>query len=148
MFQTKVVEKIKTHILYHTALFFENRALHETMWKILQIRQSPMKIWRMRTACWILRTTNTHSEYVIPTDFLRQQWLGKRASMSFYTYISRLVNLGTGRRWVLASGHGRFIPGEKALGTHWSGCRVSSMNCTDDLKKTNPSLHKITKGRI
>jgi len=24
-----------------------------------------MKIWRMRIACWMLKATNTHSEYVI-----------------------------------------------------------------------------------
>jgi len=32
MFQTKVVEKIKTHILCSVFFFFENRALYEIMW--------------------------------------------------------------------------------------------------------------------
>jgi hypothetical protein len=35
MFQTKVVEKIKTHIIMFSH-FFENSAVYETMWKILQ----------------------------------------------------------------------------------------------------------------
>ena len=29
----KVVEKIKTHILCSITFFFENRAVHEVMWK-------------------------------------------------------------------------------------------------------------------
>jgi hypothetical protein len=34
MFQTKVVEKIKTHILSAITFFFvENRAVYEIMWK-------------------------------------------------------------------------------------------------------------------
>ena len=30
---------------------------------------------RMRTACWITKATDTHSEYVIVFAFLRQRWL-------------------------------------------------------------------------
>jgi hypothetical protein len=33
MFHTKVVEKIKTHILFSTVFFSENRAVYEIMWK-------------------------------------------------------------------------------------------------------------------
>ena len=34
MFQTKVVEELKTHILYSIKFFFfENRAVYEIMWK-------------------------------------------------------------------------------------------------------------------
>jgi hypothetical protein len=33
MFQTKVVEKIKTHILCSVTFFFENRAVYEIMWE-------------------------------------------------------------------------------------------------------------------
>ena len=39
-----------------------------------------MAIWRMRVACWICKGTNTHSEYITFTAFLRQQWLRERAS--------------------------------------------------------------------
>ena len=31
--------------------------------------------WRMRFACWITKATDTHSEYVIPIAFPRQQRL-------------------------------------------------------------------------
>jgi len=36
------------------------------MWKnIIEPNSQKMTIWRMRFACWIPKTTNTHSEYVI-----------------------------------------------------------------------------------
>jgi len=38
-----------------------------------------MKTRRLRFACWINRTTDTHSEYVITTSLALQQWLGERA---------------------------------------------------------------------
>ena len=42
---------------------------------------------RMHFACWITNATNTHTEYVILTTFLGQQWLRERASMlRLYVY--------------------------------------------------------------
>jgi len=50
MFQTKVVEKIRTHIL--CSIIFFNRAFCEIMWKkIVQPGRPQMTIWRMRFAC-------------------------------------------------------------------------------------------------
>ena len=40
-----------------------------------------MAIWRMRIACLMRKATNTHWEYVILTEFLRQQGLRERAVM-------------------------------------------------------------------
>jgi len=69
MFQTKVVEKIKTHILY-SVNFSENRTLYEIMWKNTVERDGPqMAIWRMRVQYRIIKTTNTHSQYVILIAF-------------------------------------------------------------------------------
>jgi hypothetical protein len=80
MFQTKVVQKIKTHILRSiTVSFFEMRSMYV------------MAIWRMRVACWISKATNTHSEYVILIACPLQQWLRERTTMLRNTYISRLV---------------------------------------------------------
>ena len=47
----------------------------------------------MRFACWITKTTGTHSEYVMLIAFPRQQWLRERATMLRYTsmYIARRV---------------------------------------------------------
>jgi hypothetical protein len=47
----------------------------------------------MRTACWITKATDTHSEYVILIAFRRQQWLRERASILRYTYIVYLVSI-------------------------------------------------------
>jgi hypothetical protein len=88
MFQTKVVEKIKTHILCSVTLC-ENGAVCEIMWNNTVERDKPqMTIWRMRIACWITKATNTHSEYVIFIAFTLQQWLYEGTSMLRYTYIA------------------------------------------------------------
>jgi hypothetical protein len=136
-------ENQNTHYIYSNS-FSKIVPCMRQCGKYCRSGQSQMKIWRMRIACWTPKTTNTHSECVISIVFPRQQWLEERTSMLRYTYISRIVHLGTGRRWVVPSDHDCFIPGEKALGTHWSGGRVDSMNFGED----NPSPHKVTTGRI
>jgi len=62
MFQTKFVEKIKTHILCPITFFSpENLALYEIMWKnFVEPDRSQMRI-----ACWITKAIDSHSEYVI-----------------------------------------------------------------------------------
>jgi len=45
MFQTKGVEKIKTHILCSIIFFFENYAVYEVMWKnIVELYRPHMTI--------------------------------------------------------------------------------------------------------
>ena len=44
-----------------------------------------------RIACWILKATETHSEYVILIVFSLQQWLHESASMLRYMYITCIV---------------------------------------------------------
>jgi hypothetical protein len=94
MFQTKVVEKIETYILYSITFFYEDRAVYDdNVEKRGTARQTTddNKTRRTRFACWITKATDTHSEYVILIAFPRQQWLRKRASMLRYTYIVCLV---------------------------------------------------------
>jgi len=73
MFQTKVVEKIKTQILCSVNFFRpKNRAVYEIMWKNIVEQDRPqMKI--KHDACaftsWITKATDTHSEYVILIAF-------------------------------------------------------------------------------
>ena len=88
MFQTAVVENIKTHILCSVTFFLENRAVYyEIMWKNTVQRGRPqITIWRMRSAFWVPKATNTHSEYVILTAFPLQQWLHERPAMLRHTY--------------------------------------------------------------
>jgi len=58
MFQTKVVDKIITHILCSPTTFLENRAVYEIMWENISEPDRPkMTIWRMRIACWITKAT-------------------------------------------------------------------------------------------
>jgi hypothetical protein len=46
----------------------------------------------MRIACWIAKTTNTHSERVLLIAFPPRQWLHVRASLSCNTCITGLVD--------------------------------------------------------
>ena len=45
----------------------------------------------MRIICWILKSKNTHSEYVTLTVFPLQQWLHERVTMLRCTYFACLV---------------------------------------------------------
>jgi len=65
MFQKKVIQEIKTHILC-SRTSFHIRAVYEIMWKHkVEPDRSPMTIWRTRITCWIIKATDIHSEYVI-----------------------------------------------------------------------------------
>jgi len=62
MFQTNVVEKMKTYNLCSKTFSPGNRAVYE-MWKhIVQPGRPQMIIWRMRTASLTPKATNTQSE--------------------------------------------------------------------------------------
>jgi hypothetical protein len=76
MFQTKVIEKIKTHILCSTTLYFLSKIVlfFEIMWKnIAEPGKPQMATWRMRVARCIPKATDTHSVYVILIAFPPQQ---------------------------------------------------------------------------
>jgi hypothetical protein len=64
--------------MLNTFFFFffslENRVAYEIMWKYTaQPGRPQMTIWRKRIACWVLKSTNIHPEYVIPISFPVQQ---------------------------------------------------------------------------
>jgi hypothetical protein len=86
MFQTKVVGRIKTYILWCNKSFSKFVPFYEIMWKNMVGWVRPqMAKWRMRLACWTTKATNTHSEYVILFAFTRQQWLTlTRLSVTLY----------------------------------------------------------------
>ena len=83
--QMKVVEKIKPRI-FSSVTFFS---------KIVPFMREmggpQMTIWRMRMACWIPKTKNTSSGYVMLTAFPLQQWLCERSSVLRYSYMASLV---------------------------------------------------------
>jgi hypothetical protein len=89
-FRQMLLEKTKS--LYVQNFFFDNHALYEKICKNIVERGRPeMTIWRMCIACWIPKSTNTHSQYVMLIAFPQQQWMHERASMLRYTYIDCIV---------------------------------------------------------
>jgi hypothetical protein len=94
MFQTKDVEKIKTHFTFNNFPFFIvfNCTFHEMMWKnTAEPRRSQLTMLRMRIAFWIPKATYKHSEYGIIIAFPLQYCLHERASVLRYTYSVCLV---------------------------------------------------------
>ena len=90
MFQTIVAEKIKTHFMFSNLFSPEIRTVYKIMRKnVGNSRQATdvSIIRRMRTACWIPKAADTHSEYVILFAFPRQKWLHERATILLYTNI-------------------------------------------------------------
>jgi len=64
IFQTELVERFRTHILY--SIYFFSKIAPFLMWKNLVEPDTPqMTIRRTRCACWVTKATGTHSEYVI-----------------------------------------------------------------------------------
>jgi hypothetical protein len=88
IFQAKVVEKIKTHILCSITSSRKSCCIWDNVEKYVTARQATDAsiIQRMLFACWITKATNTHSEYVIFIAFPLQQWLGERTWVLRYTY--------------------------------------------------------------
>jgi hypothetical protein len=92
MFHTNVIEKIKTHISCSATFFSESLAVYEIMQKNIVDPDKPqMTIRRMRIACWIPKSTYTHSRLCNFIVFPLQMWLKENTSMLRYTYISCLV---------------------------------------------------------
>jgi len=90
MFETKVVDKIKTPVVF---IFFLKKScrLWDNVEIIVQPDRPQMTIQRIRIECWIPKATDTHSEYVILIAFPPKQWLRERASLLRYAYIACLV---------------------------------------------------------
>jgi len=114
MFQIKVVEEIKTHVLLSITLFFffffspENRSVNEIMWKnIVEPGWPQITIWPMRIACWIPKSTNTHSEYNTYLLFN----LNNGCTNAPQYYVIRTFSGGPGSVVGIATGYGLDGPG-------------------------------------
>ena len=61
MFQIKVVEKMKTHVMFNN--FSENCAVYEITWKNMVEPDNPWMviIQLMHLKCWISKATHTHT---------------------------------------------------------------------------------------
>jgi hypothetical protein len=85
--QTKVVVKIKTHILCSITFFQKLDHLWDNVEKYGRGKQT--KWWCNRCicfVCWIAQATDTHLEYVIFIAFPRQQWLCECTTL-FLVYV-------------------------------------------------------------
>jgi hypothetical protein len=73
MIQTKLLETIRTRILCSITFSRKSCCLWDKVEKYDKARQATGDniIRRMRIACWLTKTTNTHSEYVIFFCFFR-----------------------------------------------------------------------------
>jgi hypothetical protein len=85
--QTKVVEKVKTHILCSTFLFSKIVPFMRRSENMVQSDRPQMTMWRMR----FYAATDIHSEYVTIIAFPQPQWLRKSASRLCYMCITWLV---------------------------------------------------------
>ena len=88
MFQIKVMDKNKTHILC-SVTFARKSCRFEVIWKNIVEPDRSHVTRRMRFVCW---TTNTHWAHVILTAFPLQHCLQERVSALRYTYIACLVS--------------------------------------------------------
>ena len=72
----------------------ENRTVYEMVWKDMVEPDRPqMTVRRMRCACWIPRSTNTHTQYAILIAFPLQQWLHEHCLS--YQLLATVSFLGT-----------------------------------------------------
>jgi len=98
MFQTKV-EKIRTHILCSIFFFFENRAVNEKICNNYGRDRHAIDdntIRRRRIALWVIKATNTHSEYAIMTVLHSNSGYVKAAEYYVYMCIAFLFAYSCG----------------------------------------------------
>ena len=124
MFQTKVVEKIKTHISCSVTFFFRKSCrLWDNVGKYCRAGQATDNNVALSVPCWIPKATNTHSEYVILIAFPLQACLQEGACILRYAYIACLVLM-------LHKKHYRLNPPSPR-----TGCTFNSI-CILDLRPT------------
>jgi hypothetical protein len=87
IFQTKFLVKKSKHTFHFQVLFPKKSCRFKITWKnLVNTDRQQITVWPICIACWITKTTNTHSEYVIIIAFPLQQLLHQRTSMLRYTY--------------------------------------------------------------
>ena len=141
MFQTKVVEKIKTHVLCSVAFFRKSHRLWYNVEKCDGNRGATddVTIWRIRVACWESKATSTyahahahahgypyaraHRPISNNNCFSMATMIRERASMLRDTYIVCLVSNSFAWitfREVAASSAGEFRTGASVSTAAWS----------------------------
>jgi hypothetical protein len=97
MFQTKVLKKIKTHILCSITFFLKSCRLWDNMERYGTARQATDdNITRlMRFACWVTKDTDTHAEYLIIIIAFHTATMVTRTLLNITLYL--YVHLGSDR---------------------------------------------------
>jgi hypothetical protein len=96
----------------------------------------------MYFACWITKTTDTHSEYVTMLLFARQQYLRERASMLCSTYIACLVY-----RWLSSVSFNSILTAPAEITREVFCCVVSQHILLGDLTFDSDYALRILKGQ-
>jgi len=110
MFQSKVVQEIKTHFVFNKFFFLKNRPVYKIMWKnAVQQGRPQMTLRRMRIACWTPNAANTYSQYVMLIAFPLRQWLNEHIVMFRYMYTGCLVPSDK-RRFINEDEYGDQLP--------------------------------------
>jgi hypothetical protein len=95
MFQTKLVEYIKTHFIFSN-FFFEIRAIYEKMWKHMVNPERRQTIWRICVACWISKATRTlahaHTEKYIRLYFFSTATMASWTCLIVALHVHRLAS--------------------------------------------------------
>ena len=75
------VDNRNTYIAFSN--FSPKSAVYGLCGKILYVEQDRphVTMWRMRIACWVIKATNTPTEYVIIFAFPPKQYLNERAPL-------------------------------------------------------------------
>ena len=63
------------------------------MEKIVGPGRTQLTIWHMDIACWVSKSTNALSEYVIPIAFPLCKWLHKLASLLLGVEMKQLMDV-------------------------------------------------------
>ena len=88
-FQKEFVKNVKTHILCSIAFSRKSCRLWYIVEKYCRAGQAidDNIIGHMSLPCWMIKATDTHSEYVIFIPFPLHQWLRERPSiLNLYAY--------------------------------------------------------------
>jgi hypothetical protein len=94
MFQTKIVETIKTRNFCSIKFFRKSFPLLNNVEKYFRAGEGIDGNMMHALPCWIPKATNTISKYVIIIDFPLQQWLHECASVLRNTYLASFRTFG------------------------------------------------------
>ena len=87
-------ENQNTSFKFNNFLFLKNHAIYEVMWKNnVESDRPQMTVWCMHIACWIMKATNTHSDYAILNAFPGKNDYMNVPQCYVYTYIICLTVL-------------------------------------------------------